>query len=101
MYINLYENEKDLINIFNWIKLQIGPDILEVVSEYQLRGLDKFKFMMIFIGNYNDKLYVEFRRVAFTYSSNPYVLIAKSNDFEIKRLFKGRKILLRLIKNKI
>ena len=49
MHINLFQNEKNLLAIFNWIKPQIGTDVLEVVSESHLRTLEKFKYLLIFI----------------------------------------------------
>jgi hypothetical protein len=71
----------------NWIKPQIGVNVLEITSDYQFLNLDKVKFLLIYLGNTNDKLYSLFIKAAYNFSTDPTVLVLRSNDAQMMRMF--------------
>ena len=86
-HLNVYTGDKDILSILNWIKPQIGVNVLEITSDYQFLNLDKVKFLLIYLGNTNDKLYSLFIKAAYNFSTDPTVLVLRSNDAQMMRMF--------------
>jgi len=86
-HLNVYTGDKDILSILNWMKPQIGVNVLEITSDYQFWNLAKVKFLLIYLGNTNDKLYSFFIKAAFNFSTDPTVLVVRSNDAQMMRMF--------------